>query len=536
MAFINKRNETHINIKMEISLVLTLCSLLLFNGCKARNDSEINKKDRTDPVFVISPEIEYQSIQGFGASDAWACQFVGANWPDQKKNRIADLLFSNATDQSGKLLGIGLSIWRFNMGAGSSEQGEGSDIIDKWRRAECFLNKDQSFNWEKQAGQRWFLKSAKERGVTDFIAFLNSPPVSLTRNGKAYSSSPDSYNLSSDNYPAFVGYISSVLNSFKEKEGISFSTISPFNEPQWDWTSPGQEGTPAKNSEIAVITKKLNSEFESKGISTMIEIPEAGKINYLFEPNDKPGRGDQINDFFSTASTDYLGNLSHVNHTVAGHSYFSTWDFGKLIEYRKELNQKIAATDPNLKYSMTEYCVLEDNEVIKGSKRDLGMETALYVARVIHADLTTANATSWQWWTAVSPYDYKDGLVYIDYNENDGLVYESKLLWALGNYSRFIRPGMKRIAVKPDVNLGNDVDYSAYKTANAKQLVFVINNYGLTTFDFKLSDKNQGKYTTHCYLTSPLGDDNLRLVNTTQPDKILQVTAQSILTVILDSE
>lgn len=521
---------------MNIGLILTLSGLILFNSCKAQNDPEINKKDTTNPVFVISPETEYQKIQGFGASDAWACQFVGANWPDQKKNRIADLLFSSATNQDGKPLGIGLSIWRFNVGAGSAEQGEGSDIKDKWRRAECFLNKDLSFNWEKQAGQRWFLKSAKERGVADFIAFLNSPPVALTKNGKAYSSSPDSYNLSSDNYPAFVGYISSVLNFIKEKEGIGFGTISPFNEPQWDWTSPNQEGTPAKNSEIAAITKKLNAELENKGIPAMIEIPEAAKINYLFEPNDKPGRGDQINDFFSAASSDYVGNLSHVSHTISGHSYFSTWNFQSMIEYRKALSRKIATIDPNLKYAMTEYCVLEDNELIKGNGRDLGMATALYVAHVIHADLTVANATSWQWWTAVSPYDYKDGLVYIDYNESDGQVYESKLLWALGNYSRFIRPGMKRVAVNPNVNIIADVDYSAYKSTDGKQLVFVINNYGLSSFDFKLSDKVQGKYSARCYQTSSLGDDNLRLVKTSHADEMLQVTAQSILTVVLEMQ
>lgn len=519
---------------MNIGLIFTLSGLLVFNSCKAQNDPEITKT--TNPVFIISPEIEYQKIRGFGASDAWACQFVGANWPDQKKNRVADLLFSNATDQSGKPLGIGLSIWRFNIGGGSSEQGEGSDIKDKWRRAESFLNKDLSFNWEKQAGQRWFLKSAKDRGITDFIAFLNSPPVALTKNGKAYSSSTDSYNLPVENYSAFVGYISSVLNSFKEKEGITFSTLSPFNEPQWDWTSPNQEGTPAKNSEIAVITKKLNAEFENKGIPTMIEISEAGKINYLFEPNDKPGRGNQINAFFNPASSEYLGNLSHVNHTVAGHSYFSTWDFEKLIAYRKELTQKIAAIDPNLKYSMTEYCILEDNEVIKGNKRDLGMDAALYVARVIHADLTIANATSWQWWTSVSPYDYKDGLVYIDYNENDGQVYESKLLWALGNYSRFIHPGMKRVAVKSDVAIKNDMDFSAYKSADGKQLVFVINNYENSAFDFKLIDAVQGKYSARCYQTSSLGDDNLRLVKTGKTDEIFQVKAQSILTVVLDCE
>ena len=59
------------------------------------------------------PDIEYQVIDGFGASDAWRAQFVGKNWPLPKKNRIADLLFSQQDDDEGNPKGIGLSIWRF---------------------------------------------------------------------------------------------------------------------------------------------------------------------------------------------------------------------------------------------------------------------------------------------------------------------------------------------------------------------------------------------------------------------------------------
>src|SRR4051794_4025905 len=69
----------------------------------------------------------YQTIENFGASDAWGCQFVG-EWPLEKKQQIADLLFSTSK-------GIGLSIWRMNLGAGSAEQGDSSGIKDKWRRA-----------------------------------------------------------------------------------------------------------------------------------------------------------------------------------------------------------------------------------------------------------------------------------------------------------------------------------------------------------------------------------------------------------------
>jgi len=38
----------------------------------------------------------------------------------------------------------------------------------------------------------------------------------------------------------------------------------------------------------------------------------------------------------------------------------------------------------------------------------------MQTARVMHYDLTVANLSACQWWTAVSPEDYKDGLIYTD--------------------------------------------------------------------------------------------------------------------------
>ena len=72
----------------------------------------------------------YQTIENFGASDAWSGQFVG-NWPEVKKNEIADLLFSNGVKKDGSPKGIGLTLWRFNIGAGSTEQGKASGIKDE---------------------------------------------------------------------------------------------------------------------------------------------------------------------------------------------------------------------------------------------------------------------------------------------------------------------------------------------------------------------------------------------------------------------
>jgi hypothetical protein len=39
-------------------------------------------------------------------------------------------------------------------------------------------------NNEKVQAQNWFLKAANNAGVNQFLAFYNSPPVSLTKNNK----------------------------------------------------------------------------------------------------------------------------------------------------------------------------------------------------------------------------------------------------------------------------------------------------------------------------------------------------------------
>ena len=150
--------------------------LASFSSCKA-NETPAKQTEAEKPLtLTINPGKTFQSIDHFGASDAWACQFVG-NWPDAKKNAIADLLFSQDLLANGQPKGIGLSLWRFNIGAGTAEQGSGSGIGDEWRRAESFLNENGTYNWNKQAGQVWFLNAAKARGVNEFLAFPNSPPV-----------------------------------------------------------------------------------------------------------------------------------------------------------------------------------------------------------------------------------------------------------------------------------------------------------------------------------------------------------------------
>jgi hypothetical protein len=115
------------------------------------------------------------------------------------------------------------------------------------------------------------------------------------------------------------------------------------------------------------------------------------------------------------------------------------------------------------------------------SGRDLGMDAALRMARIIHCDLTLVNASSWQWWNAVANEDYKSGLIYTDY-KNPGdveTIYESKLLWVLGNYSRFIRPSMVRVELSGPQDIASLLA-SAYHEPQSGRLVMVFVNLAAT--------------------------------------------------------
>lgn len=245
---------------------------------------------------VIDAGKTFQTIHNFGASDAWAAQFVG-KWPDSARNNIADLLFSTSYDQHGKPRGIGLSCWRFNFGAGSKEQGQESGIRDEWRRAESFLESNGSYDAKKQEGQQWFLKAAKARGVKLFLGFYNSPPIQFTKNGKSFSSD-GKCNIDSGGYGNFSSYVTRSLKLVEKNTGIHFNYISPVNEPQWDWKDGGQEGNPYTNQQIAALVRTLNAQLETEKLDTRIVLPEAGKLDYFLADNDKPDRGNQINDFF----------------------------------------------------------------------------------------------------------------------------------------------------------------------------------------------------------------------------------------------
>lgn len=496
-------NPEQMNRKIYFMLVFLYLSLCAINNSNAQ-EGKLNIR--------IDIKNTYQTIDNFGASDCWSVQFVG-NWPDAKRNAMADLLFSQELDSSGKPKGIGLSIWRFNIGGGSTEQGEASGISTDWRRAECFKNPDGTYNWNKQAGQQWFLKAAKQRGVEQFLGFTNTPPVHITQNGLGFNKGrSETLNLKPDKYEAYADFLAQVVIGLQNKTGVRFNYISPFNEPEWDWRGNSQEGTPALNYEIANGVKALDKKLTENNLDTKIVVTESGKLDYLYKAGtDKPGRDNQIQDLFSPASANYIGNLAHVPAFIGGHAYWTINSVSEMVQKRKELHETL--TKQSLGYWQTEVCMLgEAPDIGKGGGRDLTMKTALFFARVIHHDMVVSNASAWQWWLAISYVDFKDGLIYVFPNsdKSDGTFTDSKLLWSLGNYSRFIRPGAVRVdASGGDINNPEGLMVSAYHIAKDKQVVVVAVNYGTSGKKFRLNIPGVKIIKAIPYITSDKEGENL---------------------------
>ena len=493
-----------------------------------------------------------QQIRNIGASGCWYSENIGRYWPEEKKKRIAELLFSKEVDETGSPRGIGLSAWRFNIGGGTAEQGVNSGIRDPQRRVECFLDQDGNYNWDKQKGYQWFLKQASLYNVSDLIAFCNTPPVFFTQNGLGYKTTKDwQSNLSKDKFTAFAEFLVTVIKHFDE-QGLHFDYLSPVNEPQWDWCyergSAGQEGCPWQNEEIYQVVKAIDEAFTRNKLETKILIPEAARLDYLYKSGVSEGdinKSKQIQTFWNPDSNLYLGNTSNLCKFIAGHSYFTDNGDEQLISTRQNLARIIQQENNDLEYWQSEYCLLGDGYREGNRGRISEMDHALFLAKVIHNDLVVGQATAWHYWNAYEPGRANQPRYYLialspNRDGNDGDFTATKNLWALGHYSFFIRPGMKRLVIQRSDNL-NDLQaaqqlmISAFvRDENGKTAVVVI-NYRDTEVQVKLNKRNFPSSMTNSeatqYITTQEPEINMKANNLYSLDSPVVCPSRSITTI-----
>lgn len=503
----------------------------------------------------IDYSLTHQEIDNFGASDAWSINPLIKKWQSEGKQdeieQLADYLFSVES-------GIGLSAWRFNIGAGSSEQGTASNISDSNRRAELlFSSANASVDATKQLGQIAFLQEAHERGVTDFVAFVNSPPVWATKNGLAHpndGSGVGSTNLADDQLENFAEFLTKVVGYLRGPlVNVPVNHLSPINEPTWSWQGKTQEGNRYNVEDMKAVYLATYNALQEAGLSDDVKLDGAEVVEYTAALSDdykiefngstySGGMNGEGEGSYKNYIDEFLGDSEQreiLGNKLSMHGYFSDAWADRMGELRDITWENVNEASPGAKLWMSEVCILGDSGNVReftGSGWDVSdMEYALHVGKMLHRDLTRLNVSGWHWWLGVTPYNYKDGLLKIDSSFDADTLQTSKVLWSLGQFSRFIRPGYLRIDL-PDIDDLEGLMASAYRSPDNSRLIVVIINADeseqMVSLEINDLPNNIDLEEFDIYTTSNAHD--LEHTGSITSNSEVNISAQSITTLVAD--
>ncbi|GHI02534.1 beta-glycosidase [Streptomyces cellostaticus] len=397
------------------------------------------------PAAEVSPHAA-QTIDDIGASGAWWTNDL-QHFSPAVQARVAKLLFSSQ--------GLDLSSYRYNIGGG------GTGVTTPARAPEDFLAPDGSYDWSKDKGGRTFLGYAAKYGVEDLIGFVNSAPARWTTNGKSCGGQ-----LKAENEGDFATYIADVTDHFA-RTGVRLDYISPVNEPDNSFADCGQEGMPVPVDQRDDIVRALGAEQRARHQKTGIIADESSKTTQF---------NTEVPQWITQPGTaQYVSRLAH-------HTYNNPDDgeLGKVYETSKSVGKTSWAT---------EICCFGKGTTGWNQEYDPTIDNALLMSRIIYKDFASSHDSAFQWWVALaSGYGsdpsarndegWNDGLIYYDpdYATNGNQkLYFTKRYYALGQYSKFVKPG----SVAHDVTgAPSGVEVTAYDRKG--KWVVVVNNHNTT--------------------------------------------------------
>jgi O-glycosyl hydrolase len=369
-----------------------------------------------------------QTMQGFGASGAWWPNDLAHFRPDVQE-RVGELLFSRRA-------GIGLSVFRYNIGGG------GKGLTNSHRAPETFLTKSGWYDWSRDRGGRLFLSLANHHQVPVLVGFVNSAPAVWTTNRLCTGGS-----LQPGAEPAYAHYLADIVAHFRN-QGIALTHISPMNEPDYQFAGGDQEGMGVPVPQRAALMRAVAHALAAKAPTVRVTADESSQVASQLLPE-----APQWLEVGDTART--IGALSH--HLYDFPSDATLQEARQLAEHFK------------LSLWTTEACRMITETTALGQQFDPTIGNALVMSNLIWQSLTQANDAAFHWWLAassaigadpladpgaahrVNSNGWNDGLIYYDPNfaqNGNQRIYLTKRYWALGNFSRYIRPGAQRHDVR----------------------------------------------------------------------------------------
>ncbi len=462
-----------------------------------------------------------QEITGWGTSAAWWAQVAGNS---EKAEDYAKLLYSEE--------GLGLNIYRYNVGAGEKDNPDSRLWKDSWRATESFLVYDEEtgeykYDWTKDAGAQKMLDLCLSYGCIDTVVlFANSPHYSMCVSGQASGGlTPAASNLKKDCYDDFAEYMLDIAEYFIDK-GVPVKYISPINEPQWDWGGDwvGQEGCHYEIDEVIEVGKAFAAEIKERGLDVKLSLAESGQVgDHAMDCIDKIYENQDI--------VDVLG-------TYAYHSYWTDNDF--LL--KKAYGEYIHRNYKDVELEMSEWCELPCQHTTDD------IEGALIMARTISEDVSLTGVNSWTSWVAVNEdVKYADSMIGADFDCN---YYEiAKRYYSMAHFSKFVPVGSK--AVNFDVSIAditsekawwkqeidgreypvylieNKMNVSAFKTPDGDYVAVIVNQGDAK--DVKLC---MPLYDVKAYTTD--ADRNLELTHESRGITSVKIPAKSITTITFE--
>lgn len=479
--------------------------------------------------FKISPDcillkldtvFTEQEITGWGSSAAWWAQVAGDN---ENADEYAKLLYSEE--------GLGLNVYRYNVGAGEKDNPNSRLWKDSWRATESFLVYNEAkgeyeYDWTKDAAAQKMLDLCLSYGCIDTVVlFANSPHYSMCVSGQASGGlQPAQSNLKKDCYDDFAEYMLDIAEYFISK-GVPVKYISPINEPQWDWGGEwvGQEGCHYEIDEIIEVGKAFAVEIKERGLDVKLSLAESGQVgDHAMDCIDEIYKNDDI--------VDVLG-------TYAYHSYWTN-DF--LL--KKVYGEYIRKMYRDVELEMSEWCELPCEHTTDE------IEGALIMARTISEDITLTGANSWSSWVAVNEdVKYADSMIGASFDCNHYEI--AKRYYAMAHFSKFVPVGSH--AVDFDVSIAdieaekawwkqeidgkeypvylieNNMNVSAFKTPDGDYVAVIVNQG-----DEKKVNLCMPLFYVKAYTTD--ADRNLELTHESCGITAVEIPADSITTIVFE--
>jgi len=401
-------------------------------------------------TVTVDGATKYQTIDGFGVSEAFGQANSIRNAPSATRQQALDLLFNTSS-------GAGFSILRSLIPSDS-----GSIEPNRPSSPSATPSYVWSGNDAQDQGQLWLAKQAKSSyGVKTFYNDAWSAPGYMKTNGSesnggSLCGTPGASCSSGDWRQAYANYLVQHAK-YWSAAGVTPYAVGFVNEPT---LTTSYSSMLVNSSQAASFLSVFGPAMSASGLSTKV------------------------------ACCDTLGfNLLPAYVSAAGSSAAGLW------------TSHGYSNGPSSPVSAGGRSVWESEWGVNGSTwtnvwDTTGEASGITWAQRLHTAMTGANLQAFLYWWGVSSTNHDSSLIGL----NGSTLTPSKRYYAMANYSRYIRPGAVRIgASSPDGNLKT----SAYRNADGSVVIVALNTASSSTStSFAVSNTGLSNGTVAAYVTN----------------------------------